>query len=69
MSAAPNDALRDRIELGIGLVAPFLDLLIAVGDRVSRIFASGEPDPLPARIRLDGERAARGLPARASRGD
>jgi hypothetical protein len=32
---------RERAERVIGLMAPFLDLLLAVGDRISRI---AEPD-------------------------
>jgi len=60
-----NEQLRARIEAGIALASPLLDLLLAVGDRVSRVLGSGEPDPLPARIRLDGSRAERGLPPRS----
>lgn len=56
-----DEVLRSRIETGIAVVAPALDLLLAVGDRVSRLLGSEDPDHLPARARRDGERAARGL--------
>lgn len=62
----PNPVLRARIELAIGIVAPVLDVLLAVGDRVSRVLASGDPDPLPPRLRHEGEHAPRGLPPRRS---
>jgi hypothetical protein len=42
-------ARRDRAEALIALVAPVLDLVLAVGDRISRI--TGPPDeryPVPA---------------------
>jgi hypothetical protein len=67
VSSGGNEQLRRRIELGIALAAPVLDLMLAVGDRASRLLNRGEPDPLPARIRLDGERAPRSLPPRTNR--
>lgn len=48
---------RARFEAVIGVAAPFLDLLLAVGDRVSRI-AGAEDDYIP--IRAASERAALG---------
>jgi hypothetical protein len=60
----PNAQLRRRIELGIGLVAPALDLVLAVGDRASRILGSEDPDHVPARVNRDGDHAARGLSLR-----
>ena len=42
-------AWRRRIETGIGLAAPLLDLVLAVGDRVSRVAGRGEPEPEPPR--------------------
>jgi hypothetical protein len=52
-------ARRDRVERLIGLAAPALDLVLAVGDRVSRVVGSedhyypirapGEAFELPAR--------------------
>jgi hypothetical protein len=41
-----NDALRLRIEQGIWLAAPLLDLVLAVGDRVSRAVGAPDPDPI-----------------------
>jgi hypothetical protein len=57
----PNPVVRRRIERGIGLVSPLLDLLLAVGDRTSRLLGSEEPDHVPARARRDGATAPRGL--------
>jgi hypothetical protein len=59
-----NAVLRRRIETGIGLLAPMLDLVLAVGDRTSRLLGSEEPDHIPARARRDGDPAPRGLPTR-----
>jgi hypothetical protein len=64
-----EDELRKRIELGIRVAAPFLDLLLAVGDRLSRIGGRPEPDPLPPHIRLDGGRARQGLAPRPASAD
>lgn len=60
-AAARDETLRARIETGIGLVAPLLDLLLAIGDRLSGVLGSEEPDQLPAHVRRDGARAARGI--------
>ena len=43
-----QQARRARIEGLIGLAAPVLDLILAVGDRVSRIVGP-EDEPLPIR--------------------
>lgn len=43
-----QQARRARIEGLIGLAAPVLDLVLAVGDRVSRIVGPDE-EPLPIR--------------------
>jgi hypothetical protein len=59
--SSPNAALRGRIEAGIRLAAPFLDLLLAVGERVSRLISPDDPDYVPARMRSEGESAPRGL--------
>jgi hypothetical protein len=40
---------RDRVEGLIGAAAPALDLLLSVGDRVSRAIAPGESDYYPIR--------------------
>jgi hypothetical protein len=63
----PNAALRSRIETGIAIAAPVLDLVLAVGDRVSRVLGSDEPDHVPARVDRRGEYAARGLGPRGQR--
>jgi hypothetical protein len=59
--SVPNAQLRRRIELGIRLAAPALDLALAVGERLSRLLEREEPDYVPARLPLDGESAPRGL--------
>ena len=48
-------ATRRRIERGIALTAPFLDLVLAVGDRVSRVAGRGQIDPEPPRRRLSAD--------------
>jgi len=48
-------ARRRRIEALIGLAAPALDLLLAVGERVSRIAGRDEIDPEPSRRSLRAE--------------
>jgi hypothetical protein len=42
-------ANRARIEALLRLAAPALDLLLAAGDRVSRVAGRGETAPEPAR--------------------
>jgi hypothetical protein len=44
---------RDRMESLIGLAAPWLDLMLSVGDRVSRLMAPEDRDYYP--IRAPGE--------------
>jgi hypothetical protein len=60
-SSAPNLKLRRRIELGIRVIAPLLDLMLLVGDRVSRLLEPDDPDYVPARMPREGESAPRGL--------
>jgi hypothetical protein len=48
-------AHRARIERVLRLVAPALDLLLAAGDRVSRIAGRNEIDPEPSRRSLRAE--------------
>jgi hypothetical protein len=60
-SQAPNAALRARVETLIRTFAPLLDLVLAVGDRVSRVLDPGDPDYVPARLTYEGESAPRGL--------
>jgi hypothetical protein len=47
---------RNRVETVIRLVAPALDLVLAVGDRVSRIVERDDPEYYPPRVgrRSDG---------------
>jgi hypothetical protein len=46
----------DRAETLIGLAAPFLDLLLAVGDRISRIAEPQDYEYYPVRAeRMPGE--------------
>jgi hypothetical protein len=47
-------AMRRRIETGIRVAAPFLDLLLAAGDRVSRVAGRNEVEPEPPRRSLRG---------------
>jgi hypothetical protein len=45
----PKKRLRSRIESVIGAVAPALDLLLLVGDRVSRIVPPADHEYEPVR--------------------
>jgi hypothetical protein len=58
---SPNPKLRRRIETMIRLLSPALDLMLAVGDRVSRVLERDDPDYVPARMHYEGESAPRGL--------
>jgi hypothetical protein len=60
-ASTPNLELRARIELGIRILAPALDLMLAIGDRVSRLLEPDDPDYVPARMSYDGDSAPRGL--------
>lgn len=42
---------RQRIEAGIRIAAPALDLVLAVGDRVSRMVDRGDDEYYPPRTR------------------
>ncbi len=64
-SGTPNQALRGRIETAIRIAAPMLDLLLAVGDRLSRVVEREDSAYVPARMPSDGESAPRGLRPRA----
>jgi hypothetical protein len=57
----PNARLRARVEIVIRVLAPALDLLLAVSDRVSRALEPDDPDYVPARMQHHGESAPRGL--------
>jgi hypothetical protein len=52
---------RGRVEAGIRVLAPFLDLLLLVGDRVSRLLERDDPDYVLARMPTEGGSAPRGL--------
>ena len=60
-------ARRRRIEGALRLAAPFLDLLLAAGDRVSRVAGRNEIDPDPPRrvLRADSRTPLGGGPDRA----
>jgi hypothetical protein len=60
-ASPPNPRLQRGVETMIRVISPPLDLLLAVGDRVARVLAPGDPDYVPARLRHDGESAPRGL--------
>jgi len=45
---------RDRVEGVIGLAAPALDLLLAVGDRISRIAEPTDHEYYPVRSGSEG---------------
>jgi hypothetical protein len=52
---------RDRVESVIGLMAPALDLLLAVGDRVSRVVEREDSEYYPVRSHLaEGEGEEKG---------
>jgi hypothetical protein len=56
-----RDRRRQRVELLIRALEPFLDALLFVGDRVSRLVERDDPDYVTARMPRDGESAPRGL--------
>jgi hypothetical protein len=48
---------RGRIEAGLRVVAPVLDLVLAAGDRVSRVVDREEPELImPGRLGNDDQR-------------
>jgi hypothetical protein len=59
--STPNARMQRQVETLIRVLAPPLDLLLAVGERVARVLAPEDPDYIPARMPLDGESAPRGL--------
>jgi hypothetical protein len=46
------------------VLSPLLDLMLAVGDRVSRVLEPDDPDYALARMEYEGESAPRGLRTR-----
>lgn len=63
-TSTPNIKLKRRIEVVIRVIAPVLDLMIMVGDRVSRVLEPDDPDYVPARMAREGASAPRGLRVR-----
>ena len=51
---------RRRVEGVIGLAAPFLDLVLAVGDRISRVAEPRDYEYYPVRAGELGDAAERG---------
>jgi hypothetical protein len=60
-----SPALRGRIETVLRLASPLLDLVIAVGERVSRVVEPDDPSYVPARMAREGDSAPRGLRPRS----
>jgi hypothetical protein len=50
-----------RAEALIRVMAPVLDAVLFVGDRLSRVLSRDDPDFVPARMAREGEVAPRGL--------
>lgn len=48
----------------IRIISPLLDLVLVVGDRVSRVLERDDPHYVPARMPSEGESAPRGLTPR-----
>jgi hypothetical protein len=57
---------RNRIEAVIRLVSPALDLLLAAGERVSRVVGSEDGEPAAARVAPAGGHAPRAVPRRTA---
>jgi hypothetical protein len=57
-------AMRRRFEAGIRLAAPLLDLVLAAGDRISRVAGRGELEPEPPRRGLSARTPLGGDPDR-----
>ncbi len=66
--SAPNPVLKQRIELGIRILSPLLNLVLAVGDRVSRVLEPDDGDRTLVRM-PQSEAAPRGLSSRDARPD
>ena len=46
---------RDRVETVIRIIAPALNLVLAAGERLSRIVEPDDPEYYPARVDSSGE--------------
>ena len=60
-SSQTNVVLLRRVERVIGVLAPLLDLLLAAGDRASRLLERDDRDYAPPRMAREGDSAPRGL--------
>jgi hypothetical protein len=60
-----NVRVRGAVEVMIRIAGPGLDLMLAVGDRCSRVLDRGDRGYSMVRLQHDGESAPRGLDARA----
>lgn len=61
---------RERAEALIGLMAPLLNVILAVGDRVSRLVEREDQEYYPPRPRTDAEPPRTGAePSRSARED
>jgi hypothetical protein len=52
---------RRRLETTLRIVSPLLDLVLLIGDRVSRLLEPDDPDYVPPRTSDRGGSAPRGL--------
>jgi hypothetical protein len=56
--------LRRRVETAVRIASPVLDLVLLVGDRISRVLERDDPDYSTPRMPHEGESALRALPGR-----
>jgi hypothetical protein len=56
-----NPVPRARIETAIKILSPVLDLMLFVGERLSRVLERDDPDYVLPRMPHEGESAPRGL--------
>jgi hypothetical protein len=63
-ASTPNVRPSRPVEIVIRVLAPPLDLSLAVGERVARILAPANPDCVPPRMAREGEFAPGGLRGR-----
>jgi hypothetical protein len=61
LAAMPDPRLHRRVELLIRLASPWLDLALAMGDRVSRVLTREDPAYVPVRMAHPGQAAPRRL--------
>ncbi len=63
-----QERTRERVEAVIGLIAPALTLVLAAGDRLSRIVAPEDHEYYPVRPMADGPETGRGPDGETSGG-